>query len=243
VRDARAANVPYGMVDVERLINSFAITCEAGGSPLLAVDPKGVAALQSLVFAKYLMFATVYWHHACRSAVAMLLRALQEGLRRGSLEAPRLERADDASLIALLRSPAMPPLTRELAQRLLERRLYKRAVELEMEEPGFAALDALWERPQERSELEARWEEELGLQAASILIDIPEPKALAAELPSVLGGGRSRAWDQASGLGSADLVRLERRARRIRLFAADHQLAERVRNSWPDLMGQLSHFG
>ncbi|MBO0687324.1 MAG: HD domain-containing protein, partial [Candidatus Dormibacteraeota bacterium] len=81
VRDARAANVPYGMVDVERLINSFAITCEAGGSPLLAVDPKGVAALQSLVFAKYLMFATVYWHHACRSAVAMLLRALQEGLR------------------------------------------------------------------------------------------------------------------------------------------------------------------
>ncbi|MBO0839118.1 MAG: hypothetical protein J2P28_26910, partial [Actinobacteria bacterium] len=163
--------------------------------------------------------------------------------RSGSLSARRLERADDASLIALLRLPAMPALTRELAQRLLERRLYKRAVELEMEEPGFAALEALWERPQERSGLEARWEEELGLPAASILIDIPEPKALAADLPPVLGDGGIQAWDQASGLSTSDLVRLERRARRIRLFAADIQGAERMRDSWPALLGQLSHFG
>ncbi|MDR0360108.1 MAG: HD domain-containing protein, partial [bacterium] len=83
VRDARAANVPYGLVDVQRLLSCLAVTREHGGPPRLAIDVKGVAALQSLVFAKYLMFASVYWHHACRAAVVMLLRALQEALAAG----------------------------------------------------------------------------------------------------------------------------------------------------------------
>lgn len=236
VRDARAANVPYGMVDVQRLISSLDVFRDETGVHRLAIARKGVAALQSLVFAKYMMFATVYWHHACRAAVVMLLRSLQEALRGGELEARRLEQADDATLIALLRSPTMPPLSRDLGQRLLERRLYKRAAQIGIDDAGFGALQPLWRRPDQRIELEDRWAAELGLAPGSVLIDIPEPKALGTALPPVVEPGGARAWDDASGLSTADLARFERRARHIRLFAEDHTAADRLRRAWGGLL-------
>lgn len=220
VRDARAANVPYGLVDVQRLLSSLAVSGPHGGPPRLAIDVKGVAALQSLVFAKYLMFATVYWHHACRAAVVMLLRALQEALAAGALDASELAFADDASLIALLRSPGMPALTRQLGGRLLDRRLYKRALDVGIDEGAFPVLQGLWSRPAERAAAEDRWAAELGLEPGSLLLDIPEPKLLGTGLPPVVEDGRELGWDEASGLASHDLSRLERWARRIRVFAA-----------------------
>jgi hypothetical protein len=219
VRDARAANVPYGMVDVQRLLSCLSVSQEADG-PRLAIDVKGVAAFQSLVFAKYLMFATVYWHHACRGAVVMLLRALQEALGAGALAPGELEYADDASLIAQLRAPGMPGLTRELGGRLLDRRLYKRALDVGIDDGAFALLQGLWSRPGDRAAAEDRWAAELGLVPGSILLDIPEPRPLGAGLPPVVEEGRVLRWDEASGLASHDLTRLERWARRIRVFAA-----------------------
>jgi HD superfamily phosphohydrolase len=220
VRDARAANVPYGLVDVQRLLSCLAVSREPGGPPRLAIDVKGVAALQSLVFAKYLMFATVYWHHACRAAVVMLLRALQEALAAGALDASDLEYADDASLIALLRSPGMPPLTRRLGGRLLDRRLYKRALDVGIDDGAFPVLQELWSQPADRAAAEDRWAAELGLEPGSILLDIPEPKLLGTDLPPVVEDGTVVRWDEASGLAGHDLARLERWARRIRVFAA-----------------------
>lgn len=220
VRDARAANVPYGLVDVQRLLSCLAVSREADGPPRLAIDVKGVAALQSLVFAKYLMFASVYWHHACRAAVVMLLRALQEALAAGALDPRELEFADDASLIALLRSRGMPPLTRQLGERLLDRRLYKRALDVGIDDPGFPVLQALWSRPGDRAAAEDRWAAEAGLEPGSILVDIPEPKLLGTDLPPVVEAGTVLPWDEASGLAGDDLTRLEGWARRIRVFAA-----------------------
>lgn len=236
VRDARAANVPYGMVDVQRLVASLDVVADEAAGHRLAIARKGVAALQSLVFAKYMMFATVYWHHACRAAVAMLLRSLQEALRGGELQPRRLEQADDATLIALLRSEAMPPLSRDLGQRLLERRLYKRAAQIGIDDAGFGALQPLWRRPDQRLELEDRWASDLGVGPGSVLIDIPEPKALGTDLPPVVDARGVQRWDEASGLGTADLARFERRARHIRLFARDHDAADRLGRAWGTLL-------
>lgn len=235
VRDAHGANVPYGMVDVQRLIAAL----EVGGGGELGIGLKGVAALQSLVFAKYLMFATVYWHHACRSAVVMLLRALQEALAAGALEPSELERADDASLVALLRSQEMPGATRRLGQRLLERRLYKRAVELGTGDDGFALLQELWSQPSRRREVEDRWAAALRAAPGSILIDVPEPKAIGSGLLPVVEEGRMVAWDDASSLATTDLARFESWARRIRVFAASPDLALAARQRREQLLGDL----
>ena len=41
----------------------------------LAITDKGKTAAELMVFARYVMFSEVYWHHSVRSATAMLQRA------------------------------------------------------------------------------------------------------------------------------------------------------------------------
>jgi len=72
-RDSLHAGVPYGRnFDQQRLIGSLCI------DPIhhrLAITDKGRTAAELMVFARYIMFSEVYWHHAVRSATAMLQRA------------------------------------------------------------------------------------------------------------------------------------------------------------------------
>lgn len=73
-RDSLHAGVPYGRhFDRERLIGSLCLN-ESGDS--LAITDKGRTAAELMVFARYVMFSEVYWHHTVRSATAMLQRAL-----------------------------------------------------------------------------------------------------------------------------------------------------------------------
>ena len=72
-RDSLHAGVPYGQnFDSGRLIDSLCIN-QAGDR--LAITEKGRTAAELMVFARYVMFSEVYWHHAVRSATAMLQRA------------------------------------------------------------------------------------------------------------------------------------------------------------------------
>jgi len=74
MRDSLHAGVPYGQhFDRRRLIRSLCLN-EAGDG--LAISDKGKTAAEMMVFARYVMFSEVYWHHAVRSATAMLQRAI-----------------------------------------------------------------------------------------------------------------------------------------------------------------------
>src|SRR3989338_1205238 len=70
-RDARMCGVPYGTVDVDRLLDSLVLVGPAGRRSTVGVHERGISALESLLFAKYQMHRNVYWHHAVRSATAM----------------------------------------------------------------------------------------------------------------------------------------------------------------------------
>lgn len=73
-RDSLHAGVPYGRnFDQQRLIGSLCLN-EAGDG--LAITEKGRTAAEMMVFARYVMFSEVYWHHTVRSATAMLQRAV-----------------------------------------------------------------------------------------------------------------------------------------------------------------------
>jgi len=72
-RDSLHAGVPYGRnFDQGRLIGSLCLN-EAGDG--LAITEKGKTAAEMMVFARYVMFSEVYWHHGVRAATAMLERA------------------------------------------------------------------------------------------------------------------------------------------------------------------------
>lgn len=75
-RDSHHAGVPYGKnFDPQRLIGSLCLNSEKTG---LAITEKGKTASEMMVFARYVMFSEVYWHHAVRSATAMLQRIVYE---------------------------------------------------------------------------------------------------------------------------------------------------------------------
>ena len=71
-RDSLHAGVPYGQnFDSTRLIRSL---CLNEKSDSLAITDKGKTAAELMVFARYVMFSEVYWHHTVRSATAMFQR-------------------------------------------------------------------------------------------------------------------------------------------------------------------------
>lgn len=75
-RDSLHAGVPYGRnFDVPRLIDSLCLN-DAGDR--IAITTKGKTAAELMVFARYVMFSEVYWHHAVRSATAMFQRAFYQ---------------------------------------------------------------------------------------------------------------------------------------------------------------------
>lgn len=124
MRDSLHCGVPYGRnFDVSRLISSLCVNSAGSG---IALSNKGRTAAELLVFARYVMFSEVYWHHAVRSATAMFQRAFFE--LRGKLPIAEMTRlTDEAFAQKFLALSAHHP-AGELAQSLFgtERRLYKR---------------------------------------------------------------------------------------------------------------------
>ena len=104
MRDSLHAGVPYGRnFDQARLISSLCLNERGDG---LALTEKGRTAAEMMVFARYVMFSEVYWHHAVRAATAMLQRAFF--LLQDRLDVDRLFRLTELPFIDQLRQAADP---------------------------------------------------------------------------------------------------------------------------------------
>jgi uncharacterized protein len=135
MRDSLHAGVPYGRhFDRQRLLGSLCLN-EAGDG--LAITDKGKTAAEMMVFARYVMFSEVYWHHAVRAATAMLQRAVF--LLRDALDFDQLVMLTERPLVEqLLATAAGNAGALELVDGLFgpTRRLYKRLAQYSyFEEP------------------------------------------------------------------------------------------------------------
>lgn len=186
-RDARFCGVPYGEVDVDRLLQGLAVLRDPdSGSLEIGVDEKALSALESLLFAKYQMFRNVYWHHAVRAATALYKRIVDQAVGCGLLEAEELIGPTDEALLYEIgrraEADSSPP-ARQLAQRWLpalwNRQLPKRALELNAAELGDAALgEWVSEDPKRRRTVEDDWAAELGLRPGELFIDFPAKREM-----------------------------------------------------------------
>ncbi len=240
-RDARACNVPYGGVDVSRLLGALRVM-DVHGQRRLVVTAKGISALNSLLHARQEMFDNVYWHHTNRAMMAMLLRAVQDALVEEHLRPTDLPGHDDHSLLALLAAEHMPASTRALVDALRLRRPYKSVLEVSMRAGSlFNRLDALfWDQGRRRRveiALAGGLAEGLGRPVAphDVLIDIPKPEKWEMEVwvssaQPPLGMQPLMTWVEATGQLPADLSKYEQHERRIRIVADETISAEaRVR--------------
>jgi HD superfamily phosphohydrolase len=186
-RDARFCGVPYGEVDVDRLLQGFVIlTDPETGASEVGVTEKTVSALESLLFAKYQMFRNVYWHHGVRAAAALYKRIINEAVGAKILDAEELVGPTDEELLYETSRRAQQSDT-EIGERLATRwlpalrarRLPKRALEVTAAEMGDRVVEdwVLSETSMKRA-VEDSLADEVGLEPGEVFIDFPAKRAM-----------------------------------------------------------------
>jgi HD superfamily phosphohydrolase len=182
-RDAYYCGVPYGVQDVDFALEEVWPHPGAG----IAISRKGVTAIENILFSKYLMYKTVYWHKTVRIATAMIKKAVVIGLRDGAIRREDLYGLDDEEFFARFtpdRSPAFR-LIADVRRRVLHRQVLRLPFR-----PDLAAHRAL-EDGEARTALEDRIAAEaaevLGrpVPAESVVVDVPERISFEADIPVI----------------------------------------------------------
>ncbi|MEM0925114.1 MAG: HD domain-containing protein, partial [Planctomycetota bacterium] len=238
-RDSLHCGVEYGkQFDATRLISALVMDPE---TDMLAVGPKGRTAAEMMVFARYIMFSEVYWHHAVRSATAMLQRSVF--LLRNRLDLPAMLKLADAEWIAMLRRAAQGSLAEPMVEGLFgpRRQLFKRLAEFSILD-GAEIHSRLSRRPywwlvalSERVSEELRVQSGLAVAAADLLIDAP-PVKLEVDINT------SVVFDKASVVKLGDVSpvaavlareQFDNHVKQVRVFVRGG-LYEDFRNAFPD---------
>jgi uncharacterized protein len=221
-RDAVMCGVSYGEIDVDRLMNSLVVVPDPGhGGPTVGISEKGLAALESLLFARYQMYRNVYWHHAVRSATAMYKRLVGDAVRQGTLDAAALARFTDDGILQALESRSSSPLVGALR----ERRLYKRAFECPASDLGGDTAEWIADDRALTVAVEDALALELGLPVGTVLLDYPaKTQMLGLDIPVRMRSGQVQRLTGDGWPGTINLPRLAeelyRSARWLRIYTA-----------------------
>ena len=201
-RDATMCGVPYGVIDVDRLLTSLTF-----GPKGLALHPKGHAALESLLFAKYQMYRNVYWHHAVRSATTMFKRLVRRAIAAKQVSQDDIAVATDDGLSHELQQHDPTGLARALR----DRRLAKRALDIPATELPSETSDWPSRDPDLLERVEERLARELGLRADQLFLDFPsKPDMFDVSMPGLESLGLPRV-----------AAELHRAAQRLRVFVLE----------------------
>jgi uncharacterized protein len=189
-RDSLHAGVPYGRnFDRSRLISQLCLTPDGQS---LAITEKGRTAAEMMVFARYVMFSEVYWHHTVRAATAMLQRAIWGLLseEESTVESPmghfvnEWGKLSEQAFIGRLRTLARNTPHADLVEGLFgdHRSIYKCVGEYHCQESP-ALHTAIARRPySDLQDLAYRLSEKItretciDIQPHELIIDAPPPK-------------------------------------------------------------------
>ncbi|MCX6778419.1 MAG: HD domain-containing protein, partial [Candidatus Micrarchaeota archaeon] len=210
LRDARYTGVAYGVIDSDRILNTIRLK----GNEIV-IDESGVEPAESLLIARHMMFSNVYLHHAVRIASAMLGRAITAAIEGGTLDAAELPEMDDAGLmLELMRNDE----SAKLAERLRERRLYKRACVVEVKD-GKGKTDAV--------ELASRIAKKAGVDEYEVVVD--PPSLFAPENAGIMTAEGGRDLGEFSEIVKA--LRKSEETRRKLIVACPREKVEKVRKA------------
>jgi hypothetical protein len=179
-RDAYFCGVPYGVQDVDFVFAE--IRAHPQG---LAVTEKGLTAVESVLFSKYLMYRSVYWHKTVRIATAMIKKAVLLGLEQGVLSPSELYWLDDQEFYTRTREHGFPPF--QLIPRVVPRRLYKQI--------------------ESRVAAEAARLSGAAVPPHAVIIDIPEPIRFEIDVPVLLQEeGRTASYQDSGSVFTPQIV-------------------------------------
>jgi len=208
-RDAFYCGVPYGIQDADYILRRVFMDEEG-----LAVDERGEMSIEALLFSKYQMYRSVYWHHSVRSATSMVKKSMLLGLTRGVMTAERLYGLDDAGFRGFVEENGGPFF--QPARDAFAGRLYGLAGEIAYDPDNMLHADL--NDMDKRLEAEAALAMAANLGETDIVIDIPEPIDFETNLMVKTSAGRE-AFSRRSMLFRPEaLLGLIRSLRKIRIF-------------------------
>lgn len=179
-RDAYYCGVPYGIQDVDFVLHEIIAHHKQG----LALTRKGITAVLSILFSKYLMYKTVYWHKTVRIATAMIKKALLLGLKQGVIKQQDLYSLTDEKFYNMFSNHSFAPF--RLINAVWNRSLYKQVASIPFNPHN--ALHRKLENIEKRQEFESLIIKELkgitgrNIDIAALLIDIPERNSFELDL-------------------------------------------------------------
>jgi len=209
-RDAYFCGVPYGIQDADFILRRIHVDDDR-----LTVDPRGEMSVEALLFSKYQMYKSVYWHPSVRSATSMVKKSVLMALGKGLLAAESLYGLDDAGFRKLMTESA--DYSCQPARDAFAGRIYSLAGEMAYDPANMIHVDL--------NDLGKRLEAESALAMAAnlgetdIVIDIPEPIDFESKLLVRTSAGREAFPLRSQLFGPESLKSLVHSLRRIRIFA------------------------
>ena len=214
-RDARYCGVPYGAQDVDFIYSRLFPNKERG----IEIDSKGIPSIEAVLFSKYLMYRTVYWHREVRSATAMIKKVLHSALTRKIITAPELYNLDDQGLFTLMTEKQKYFPDFSLAEKVREGNLFTEIASFQFDEKKHSSLLPL----SVRIERETAIAEEISrhsrakINPLSIIIDIPEKISFETDL--FVNDENCSFKDSSSVFNTGSVDAFVRSLRKIRIFS------------------------
>lgn len=171
-RDAYFSGVPYGIQNTGYIISSLDLK---GGKLVLEED--ALLSVEHILFSKYMMYKSIYWHKGTRSATAMIKKALLLAIRDNVIKIEDLYFKDDKEFLRIAEEKkSFPPfsliINAEMGH-LFERKCshplsrFKKISENSKNlEKRLAIEDMLFALLKEQGE---------EIKSYEVIIDIPEP--------------------------------------------------------------------
>jgi hypothetical protein len=180
-RDARYCGVPYGAQDIDFIFSMLYPHRERG----VDIDRRGIPSVEAVLFSKYMMYRSVYWHHSVRCATAMVKKPLLAGLIEGYLKPQDLYDLSDMGLFNL-----MSRMTGEghglfgLGLRAYNGQFFSLAAEFPFNSRPCYGLDSIMTRPLYEKSLASALSSESGVPVNEndLIIDVPEPFSFETDL-------------------------------------------------------------
>lgn len=185
-RDAFFAGIPYGRQDTDYIISALSLVDGA-----LALESEAIGSVEQVLFSKYMMYRSLYWHKGVRSATAMIKKAILTALRDDIITFDDLYLKDDYEFYSLqerYRDYGPFSLIRDVERgRLLERK-----AELALRSGRTLCPEAMdvtsrhLAEERMRGTLKGRYPE---LKPEDVIIDIPEPISFETHIRILLPDG------------------------------------------------------
>lgn len=165
-RDAYYCGVPYGIQDTDYILQNLDPDINNG----IRLEESKLLSVENILFSKYLMYRSVYWHKNVRIATALMKKSLNAALSKKLIENHQLYQLDDNTIFELLSKLNFNELQCALAVK--ENKLYETIFEIPFDSNNN--FHKKLENLNFRAKFEETLADKLKCPLWELVVDIPE---------------------------------------------------------------------